>query len=125
MTVLTGAVRIEKKDADKLRRVKLEDLSAGVIRKALVEERFFPSKLDQALVVCSCGGADSVYNIPWGAKTKEAPDRKLYMVDFRHDWDVHNGRPGRLARNDDARKLRYRELGFSQILCDIEELPFL
>ena len=71
------------------------------------------------------GGADSVYNIPWGAKTKEAPDRKLYMVDFRHDWDVHNGRPGRLARNDDARKLRYRELGFSQILCDIEELPFL
>lgn len=122
---LTGAVRIEKKDADKLRRVKLEDLSAGVIRKALVEERFFPSKLEQALVVCSCGGADSVYNIPWGAKTKEAPDRKLYMVDFRHDWDVHNGRPGRLARNDDARKLRYRELGFSQILCDIEELPFL
>ena len=122
---LQGVVRIDKSAGEKLRKTMLDDLSGGAIRKALVEDRFFKCKVEQVLVTCSCGGADSVYNIPWGAKTKEAPDRKLYMVDFRHDWDVHNGRPGRLARNDDARKLRYRELGFSQILCDIEELPFL
>ena len=70
--------------------------------------------------MATCGGKDAASRrIPRGGK-------RAYIVDFTHDWDVHNGRSGRLRLNDEARTVRYKEMGFSQIrLEDPSQLPFL
>ena len=49
-----------------------------------------------------------------------------YIVDFLHDWDIHNRRPGYLYRNDIARMTQYEQYGFAQYKFKrVEELPFL
>lgn len=102
------------------------DIACGTIRKAIVDRcvEHFGSSLS-VVVVASCGSGDaSGIPIPWKALNKEG-DRS-YIVDFRHEWDVVNGRPGVLAINDEARMRWYREMGFSQIaISEVSELPFI
>ena len=108
------------------RRVILEDISIGTVRKAIVSYGCFPLVTSHdVMIVANCGGADVAgERIPWRKKTHDG--EKTYMVDFRHAWDVHNGRSGRLALNDEARTRRYKELGFNQILVsDVAQLPFI
>ena len=76
------------------------------------------------MVVANCTGRDMTgWSIPWRHLTK--PGEKTYLVDFRHDWDRHNGRPGRLALNDAARMRRYMDMGFTQMsVSNAAQLPF-
>lgn len=102
----------------------MNSIEDGTIRKAVIKANVFPRRTQHAIMVSSCGGYDSVRFFPWGLRKNEC--QRAYMVDFFHPWDVHGGRNGRLARNDDARRLRYKDMGFSQIICrDVCELPFV
>ena len=106
------------------RRNRLKSLGDGVIRKALVSTECFPSELEHdVMVVASCKGVEAICGIPW---RRTSQGGKAYIVDFLHSWDVHNGHPGHLARNDEVRKRRYRSLGFGQMtLGSVRELPFI
>lgn len=110
----------------KERKVLLGDMSSGTIRKAIVSSGCWPEEADHGvMVVVTCGPGDtSGWRIPW-RRLKEKGER-AFVVDFRHRWDINNGRPGVLARNDEARERRYRELGFGQIaVSGVNELPFI
>lgn len=103
----------------------LGDIAGGTIRKAIVSSGCFPKRTSHGvMIVANCGGGCmSGWNIPWRHLTR--PGEKTWLVDFRHDWDRHNGRPGRLALNDEARMRRYREMGFSQMTVEsAAQLPF-
>ncbi len=117
-----GVLTLDKKNSDRKRVI--EDIVCGTIRKAVVQEDLLPRNTRQAMIASSCGGISSVRNFPCWIKDGEGD--RAFVVDFMHEWDVHNGRKGRLAMNDDARKSRYREMGFSQVaLNGIDELPFV
>jgi len=76
---------------------------------------------DKVLVIDSPKG---IPEIP-GRPIQSAGDRS-FIVAFRHNLDVHNGRPGKLALEDEARKMRFREYGFRQIYFEsVDQLPFL
>lgn len=97
----------------------------GVIRR-MVATYELPLKTDLGvMILASCEGASVVgKRIPWRKKMK--PRDRAFIVDFRHSWDLHNGRPGYLARNDEARAKRYTELGFRQMSLDsVNQLPFI
>lgn len=97
----------------------------GVIRR-MVATYELPLKTDLGvMILASCEGASVVgKRIPWRKKMK--PRDRAFIVDFRHSWDLHNGRPGYLARNDEARARRYTELGFRQMYLDsVNQLPFI
>ena len=112
------------KKSYKHRKVILDDIASGVIRKALLDGYFPESSSHGVMISATCGGADAVQWFPWRELAREGD--KVYIVDFHHKWDMHNGRPGRLARNDEARERRYADMGFSQIqLEDVKQLPFL
>lgn len=99
----------------------VSDVESGIVRKAVVSYDSIDSSTDHGvMVMATCGGKDAASRrIPRGGK-------RAYIVDFTHDWDVHNGRSGRLRLNDEARTVRYKEMGFSQIrLEDPSQLPFL
>ena len=103
----------------------LGDIAGGTIRKAIASTGCFPHEISHGvMVVANCTGWDMTgWSIPWRHLTK--PGEKTYLVDFRHDWDRHNGRPGRLALNDAARMRRYMDMGFSQIsVSNAAQLPF-
>lgn len=122
----TVAPQIHEKTPVKERRALLEDVANGTIRRALVSYGFFPLVSDHSvMVLATCGGGDIAgWRIPWRV-AKSSGDR-AYIVDFRHEWDLHNGRPGRLALNDEARMRRFRELGFRQMYVDdVSKLPFM
>ena len=109
---------INRKVPAKERRGLIEGLAGGTIRKAVVTSGCWP-------LATSHGVMDvSGWRIPW-RHLKSQGDR-AFIVDFRHGWDVNNGCPGVLVRNDGARERRYRELGFNQItVSSINELPFI
>lgn len=122
----SGVVEAHAKMPAKLRRETLADIKAGEIRKALVNkgcDHFISGH--GVMVVATCGIGDvSGVPIPWRRLGKDG--ERAFIVDFRHSWDVNNGRPGVLARNDEARMRQYRELGFGQIaVSEVSELPFV
>ena len=76
------------------------------------------------LLLATCRADMSKIRLP-GRKTR-GPKDMCYIVTFSHDWDMHNGHHGYLARYDEARKQYFRALGFRQMYVgDIEQLPFL
>lgn len=107
-----------------IRNVMLDRIASGEIRKAVLVNGYVPQGFGQGVVVStSCGGADTVGVFPW---CRAGERKKVYVVDFSHGWDVHNGRPGRLVRNDEARERRYADLGFDQIRVEgVDQLPFI
>ena len=122
---IPGIVEVGRKTSAKERRLRLDEIAAGTIRKAVISGSFPLEANHGVMVVATCGGGDVAgWRIPWRRLSRQG--ERTYLVDFSHPWDYHNGRPGRLARNDDARVRRYREMGFSQIVVeDAEHLPFL
>lgn len=123
--LLPGVVELSGKTPAKERKAALDDIAGGTIRKAIVSSGCFPRHIDHGvMIVANCGSGEmSGWNIPWRHLKK--PGEKTWLVDFRHDWDRHNGRPGRLALNDEARMRHYREMGFSQMTVDgVAQLPF-
>lgn len=100
----------------------MKEVVAGNARKALLVSAVPKSAEHRVAVVANCHTAELKW-FPW--RKKNGAD-KAYIVDFLHDWDVHNGRPGYLARNDEARKMLYRQMGFSQMTVGkVDELPFI
>lgn len=115
---------VNKKTSVKDARIIFDDIATGGRPKAFVTWDRFPPETSQGVMVsATCGGSEFAgMKFPWRAFNSG----KVYIVDFTHDWDFHNGRPGVLARNDAARKRRYSELGFSQIeVKDVDHLPFI
>lgn len=118
---MPGILQIHGRVPKKERNRSVMDLEYGVVRKAVVSyDSLETSTSHSVYVMATCGGKDAASRrIPRGGK-------RAYVVDFTHDWDVHNGRPGRLRLNDEARNVRYKEMGFSQIrLEDASQLPFV
>lgn len=105
----------------------LSDIERGEIRKAIVTPECITDVPvpHGVMILSTCSGRDmNELRFPW--RRPAVAGDKSYLVDFSHDWDLHNGRPGMLARNDKARSALYTELGFRQIYVqDIEHLPFL
>lgn len=123
--LLPSVVELNGKTPAKERKAALDDLAGGTIRKAIVSSGCFPRYIDHGvMIVVNCGSGEMPgWSIPWRHLKK--PGEKTWLVDFRHDWDRHNGRPGRLALNDEARMRHYREMGFSQMTVDgVAQLPF-
>lgn len=123
--LLPGVVWIRKDTPVKEKRAILDDIAGGTVRKAIVSSGCFPSHMSHgvmAVATCGCGEM-SGWSFNWRHLKK--PGEKAWLVDFRHDWDRHNGRPGRLALNDEARMRRYREMGFAQMTVEsAAQLPF-
>jgi len=118
-------VAVCKKTAVKDQRVAFGNIESGGVSRALVTwDAFPPATCQGVMVAATCGGRDFAgAKFPWRSMESE---NKVYIVDFSHGWDVHNGRPGVIARNDEARKIRYAELGFSQMsISCIDQLPFI
>ena len=125
-SLLPNVVEIGRNTPAKEKKAALCDIAGGTIRKAIVSSGCFPRYTSHGVMVVAncCGSEMSGWNIPWRHLTR--PGEKTWIVDFRHDWDMHNCRPGRLALNDESRMRRYREMGFSQIAVeDVAQLPFL
>ena len=123
--ILPNVVKISGLSPAKERKAVLDDIAGGTIRKAIVSSGCFPRSISHGvMVVANCEGEYiDGWNIPWRHLTR--PGEKTYLVDFRHDWDSHNGRPGRLSLNDEARMRKYREMGFSQMsVSNAAQLPF-
>ena len=124
-SLLPSVVEISRKTPAKEKKAAICDIAGGTIRKAIVSSGCFPRYISHGvMVVANCCGVEmSGWNIPWRHLTR--PGKKTWLVDFRHDWDRHNCRPGRLALNDESRMRRYREMGFSQMsVNDVSQLPF-
>ena len=118
-------VVINRRSAAKDVKIMFDDMAIGNIPRAMVTwDRFPPATSHGVMVSATCGGREVAgVRFPWRGSGKSG---KVYIVDFNHSWDVHNGRPGVLARNDAARRRRYSELGFSQLSVeDVEHLPFV
>lgn len=101
------------------------DVESGTIRKAILSRGAFVSGSDHGVMVLSnCSWRDVPgWSIPWRRKTRDG--EKTYLVEFRHDWDKHNGRPGRLLKNDETRMRKYADMGFSQMSVEsADQLPF-
>ena len=115
------------KRAGKAKRNELLDgIADGSVRRAIVTGDYIPRELCQDVVVAAtCLGREFPGRLfPWRRRRRDGD--MAYVVDFTHAWDVHNGRPGVLALNDEARRRRYREMGFGQIEVDgVDGLPFL
>lgn len=122
---IRGLVIYDKKVPMAQRRAIRNDLMDGVIRRAVVSYEVPLASSLGVMVLASCGGRNiAAKRIPWRKKTK--PGDRAFIVDFDHSWDLHNGRPGYLARNDEARAARYHELGFRQMSLDsVDQLPFI
>ena len=118
------AVEVSKDAPAKARKEILGGLAGGAIRKAIASSGCFPRKTDHGvMVVATCAGELPGWSFNWRHLKK--PGEKAWLVDFRHDWDRHNGRPGRLALNDEARMRRYKDMGFAQMsVPDVARLPF-
>jgi hypothetical protein len=118
-------IQCNRKTSQAQRRSIRDGLIDGAIRR-LVATYELPLKTDLGvMILASCEGVSVVgKRIPW--RKKMNPRDRAFIVDFRHSWDLHNGRPGYLARNDEARAKRYTELGFRQMALDsINQLPFI
>lgn len=80
-------------------------------------------------VVVNIGGGASdilVKQVVGRASRKTDGKDHAYLVDFRHTWDVDSeGKPGPLLSMDNSRRKSYKTLGFEQVSCRPEEMPFL
>lgn len=117
-----GLAVVNRKMSEKDRRIVFGNIETGGVSLALVTwDSFPPATCQGVMVAVTCGGKEFAgAKFPW--RTKD----KVYIVDFVHDWDVHNGRPGVIARNDEARKRRYADMGFFQMfVADVNHLPFI
>jgi hypothetical protein len=117
-----GVTVVNKKVPTKDLRIAFDNIAGGNSAIVLSTwECFPPATAQNVMVSVTCGGREFAgRKFPWTNKGK------VYLVDFSHDWDAHNGRPGMLARNDEARRRRYAEIGFSQIsVSDVDHLPFI
>lgn len=122
---LAGTPRMDRKVSAKERRVLAKDVLSGEVRKVVATYDEAPHGAPyEVVVVATCHGGDAIERmIPWRAARH--PGDCSYIVDFSHDWDVQNGRPGMIRRNDEARQRCYAELGFGQMaIGDVHQLPF-
>lgn len=118
-----GVTVVNKRVPVKDLRIAFDNIAGGNSSIVLSTWECFPPATSQNVMVSvTCGGREFAgKKFPWTTNKG-----KVYLVDFSHDWDVHNGRPGMLARNDEARRRRYTEIGFSQIsVPDVNHLPFI
>jgi len=123
--LLPGVVEVGLDLSAYRRKELVRDIENGTIRKAIVSKGAFPSEYDHGVIVLANCSGDWLpgWNIPW--RRAKGKTEKTYVVDFSHEWDRHNGRPGRLARNDEARMRSYSDMLFCQMSVEGEEqLPF-
>lgn len=122
---VSALVKYEGKVPLAQRRAIRNDLMDGVIRRAVVTYDVPLASSLGVMILASCQGRSiAAKRIPWRKKTSERD--RAFIIDFDHSWDMHNGRPGHLARNDNARATRYQELGFRQMSLDsVNQLPFI
>ena len=105
----------------------MRDIQDGVVRRAIAGPGVLAGHQipHGVMILATCAGRDlGEVRFPWRRSLHDGD--KAYLVDFSHGWDLRNGRPGVLARNDKARRCLYEESGFNQIdVQDVEHLPFL
>lgn len=124
--LVPAPVVVHRKMLKGARETALDNIYLGSVQRAFVTYPYVPwIPHNHVAIVGTCkGGRVAGLQFPWRAAAR--PGEKAYMVDFLHPWDLHNGRPGWLARNDESRKKRYEELGFNQLLVgDVTQLPFV
>ena len=121
---LPDVVNAMAKIPAKERRPILEDIASGEIRKAIVPYGSAAKTRHGVFVMAACGDAAAgKCSLPLGRPQR--PGERIYVVDFRHSWDYHNGRPGYLALKDMARMRAYKEMRLGQIMADADHLPFI
>jgi len=119
-----GVVFVHRRIPAKEREAVVTDIESGTIRRAVYSGVDIPNSDHGVEVLATCRGDAAVLRIP--ARPSRGPNDRSYVVAFCHDWDMHNGRPGYLARNDKARQMRFQELGFRQMFFEsVDQLPFL
>lgn len=118
-TMLSAKAKVAEKH------VIYDNMESGAVRRALVSYHEYIPVCEHVVIAATCkGSCMAAARIPW--KRPAGPEDRAYIVEFTHKWDLHNGRPGSLARNDEARMRRYRELGFRQMFVNcVEQLPFM
>lgn len=122
---VNGLVTYDRQVTPAQRRAIRNDIMDGVIRRAVASFDVPLISSHGVMILASCQGRSiAAKRIPWRKKTSERD--RAFIIDFDHSWDLHNGRPGHLARNDNARATRYQELGFRQMSLDsVNQLPFI
>jgi hypothetical protein len=118
-------IQCNRKTPQMQRRSIRNGLIDGVIRRLAATYELPLKTALGVMILASCEGASVVgKRIPWRKKMKSRD--RAFIVDFRHSWDLHNGRPGYLAINDESRAIRYTNLGFRQMSLDsVNQLPFI
>lgn len=117
-------VFVHRRTPAKVREAVVRDISSGTIRRAVCSELDMPQSNHGVEVLATCRGDAAALRIP--GRPSRGPNDRSYVVTFCHDWDMHNGRPGYLARNDEVRKRRFQELGIRQMFFEsVEQLPFI
>lgn len=117
-------VFVHRRTPAKVREAVVRDIASGTIRRAVCSELDMPQSNHGVEVLATCRGDAAALRIP--GRPSRGPNDRSYVVTFCHDWDMHNGRPGYLARNDEARQRRFQELGFRQMFFEsVDQLPFL
>lgn len=120
-----GLVTYDRQVPPAQRRAIRNDIMDGVIRRAVASFDVPLLSSHGVMILASCEGRSvAAKRVPW--RKKVGPRDRAFIIDFGHSWDMHNGRPGYLARNDNAREMRYQELGFRQMSLDsVNQLPFI
>jgi hypothetical protein len=117
-------VFVHRRTPAKVREAVVRDIASGTIRRAVCSELDMPQSDHGVEVIATCRGDAARLRIP--GRPSKGPTDRSYVVTFCHDWDMHNGRPGHLARNDEVRKRRFQELGIRQMFFEsVDQLPFL
>lgn len=117
-------VFVHRRTPAKVREAVVRDVASGTIRRAVCSELDMPQSNHGVEVLATCRGDVARLRVP--GRPSRGPNDRSYIVAFCHDWDMHNGRPGYLARNDEARQRRFQELGFRQMFFEsVDQLPFL
>lgn len=117
---------LRKRIDPKLRRIARDNITSGNACRAIISYDAPLNMTPQSvMIVATCKGGDLVMKrLPW--KVSSDDNGRAYIVDFKHQWDFHNGRPGFVAINDESRRNMYKEFGFRQMyLNNIDQLPFL
>ena len=121
---MADTVSVHRRTPAKVREALVRDIESGTVRKAVYSEMDMPQSDHGVEVIATCRGDAARLRIP--GRPSKGPNDRSYVVTFCHDWDMHNGRPGHLARNDEVRKRRFQELGIRQMFFEsVDQLPFL
>lgn len=119
-----GVASVHRRTPAKARELIVRGIESGTVRKAVYSEMDMPQSDHGVEVIATCRGDAARLRMP--GRPSKGPNDRSYVVTFCHDWDMHNGRPGYLARNDEVRKRRFQELGIRQMFFEsVEQLPFI